>query len=92
MVSAATVRSTASARVSFCRSRLSIFLPTWFLVGCDPEDRGALSILTGDEVGYIDAERVLDCLPKTMVISCKPKLRMSMRWMTWCTSSTSLPR
>ena len=33
----------------------------WYLLGFDPDSRGALAVISGPSVGYVSTIQVLDC-------------------------------
>ena len=63
----------------------------WCIVGCDPDVGGALAVITGHNVGFIDTVRIFDCPTQTVMVNRRPRERMCVDGMVALVRGLDLP-
>ena len=63
----------------------------WCIVGCDPDVGGALAVITGHNVGFVDTVRIFDCPTQTVMVNRRPRERMCVDGMVALVRGLDLP-
>ena len=63
----------------------------WCIVGCDPDVRGALAVITGHDVGCVDTVRIFDCPTQTVMVNRRPRKRVCVHGMVALVRELDLP-
>ena len=63
----------------------------WCIVGCDPDVGGALAVITGHDVGFVDTVRIFDCPTQTVMVNRRPRKRVCVDGMVALVRELNLP-
>ena len=63
----------------------------WCIVGCDPDVGGALAVITGHDVGFVDTVRIFDCPTQTVMVNRRPRKRVCVDGMVALVRELDLP-
>ena len=63
----------------------------WCIVGCDPDVGGALAVITGHDVGFVDTVRIFDCPTQTLMVNRRPRKRVCVDGMVALVRELDLP-
>ena len=63
----------------------------WCIVGSDPDVGGALAVITGHNVGFVDTVRIFDCPTQTVMVNRRPRKRVCVDGMVALVRELDLP-
>ena len=63
----------------------------WCIVSCDPDVGGALAVITGHDVGFVDTVRISDCPTQTVIVNRRPRKRVCVDGMVALVRELDLP-